>query len=282
MNVEFDILTTITFGHEYFVGGGFDAIDIRLSNETQSRFLGLGLMYKPTKSGFHILFDKKIAGRQRTREDMLKESLVCEFRLFLKDTGFFNYTAAVPADVSTSVYYFSNFSDDKKRKIFAGTLHTQGFVSEKDIFPAGSFKGQLFIKPFGILDLKIDEALQTAYAVKFAARSSYWRYILASAYLTGLNNPAVIGHNANQQFTGPHKLTLPNQKQALAFVSPEPIRLSRSSANSFQLVENYEPGSDKYRVVMRILPLPDNNLISHLPQTDITEPKKDYSEIIIH
>lgn len=284
MNLQFETLTSVVFSHDYFQGSKYNGIGVQVSNEMQRRFINMGLIFKPTADGFTILFDSNLANRPRNREEVLSKPLVCEFTLTLKDPEFFNYTAGIPKDAARSLYYFANFSDDNRRKFTDGSLHiahAADFVSEDDVYPVSSFAEKFFVKPFGKLDLKISPELQARYRIRFAARSTYWRYILASEHLTDLNNPAVIGADAAQSFSGPYKLTLPGSKEALAFVSPEPITWTRKPGYTFQLVENYETGSDKYRVV-QALPAPASNMISHLPATSDMETGKDYSEIFIY
>lgn len=267
----FNILTKINFSHSYFYNGIFNGFSLKVSNATNKALTDHSLIVKPFNGGFYILYDQNFAGTTRKKEDILNEKLTLDFTLGLTDKLFYNYTADAQAQIDQSIYFFNNSLNP------VGSLHSNDFVCESDVRPASFFTEQFFVKPFAKLILALNSGLQNEYAIKFNARSTYWRYILMSNNLQELNNPAIIGTDSTDFFGTPTKVNLPGNKQVSAFTSGNVLQLSQRPAKTFQLAENYETSSSKYRVVIRSLPCPDINTISGLSNST-----SNFSDIFIY
>ena len=251
MQSAFDILTKVNFSHSYFSDGVFNRFSISPTDATYKILKNHDLILKFFNGGFYILYDKNFAGTTRTTEDLMAEKLTLNFTLTLTDSLFYNYTAGVPAQIDQSIYLFNNSLNT------AGSLHANDFVSADDVQPLSFFTEQFFVKPFAKFILAINSGLQAQYTIKFNARSTYWRYILMGDYLQQLNKPAIIDNTNAGTFGAATKIDIPGQAQANAFISGDVLPLSQRPAKIFQLAENYEPGSSKYKVVIRSLPNPD-------------------------
>jgi len=271
MRSAFDILTKVNFSHSYFYDGVFNGFSIQATDNTNRILQNHDLIMKPFNGGFYILFDQNFAGSTRTREDVLSEKLTLDFTLVLTDSLFYNYTDAAPAQIDQSIYFFNNSLNS------AGSIHSADFVSEKDVQPLTFFAEQFFVKPFAKLILALNNEVQNDYTIKFNAKSTYWRYILMSNYLQELNNPAIIDTDSTNAFGAPSKVDLPGNQQVNAFTSGKALQLSQRPAKAFQLAENYESGSSKYKVVIRSLPYPDIKAISGLPNST-----SNFSDIFIY
>lgn len=269
----FNTLTKVNFNHSYFADGVFNALAVNVSDDTARQMNNYGLFLKPFKGGFHLLYDENFGGVARTRQGMLSEGLTLQFTLVLKDNLFFNYTADVPAQPGKQVYYFSN-----KQKIAGGLLHTGDFVSTEDIMAVADMQQQFFVKPFAILELQLTPDIESECFIKFQSRSTFWRYILMSNHLQQLNSPAIIDSENSSAFGQALSVNLPGNKEAKAFISGNQIRLSQYPAKTFQLAENYQEGSSKYKVIIRALPQPDINAISKLPNNNSIN----FSDIFIY
>ena len=278
MRYAFDILLQVQFTHSYFVDGVFNGLDVNIDTVTKKAFDNLGLLYKPFKGGFYILYDKTFAKADRTREDVLNEKIIFNFTLELKDPLFYNYTAGLPQQINQSIYYFRNTL--KTTAGVANPLHAGQFVGEKDVVNLSDKKHHFFKKPFAKLSILVHPALETQHYIGFEARQTYWRYILMSDYLQHLNNPAIIDSKDNNVFSEQFDIDLPDAKKARGFVSTDKLTLSQRPPSFFRLVENYENGTPAYREVIRALPFPDVKYISRIPITD-TNPVN-YSDIFIH
>ena len=271
MQSAFDILTKVNFSHSYFYDGVFNGFVVKATDSTGRILQNHDLVMKPFNGGFHILYDQNFAGTVRKREDLLNENLELDFTLTLTDSLFYNYTADAPAQIDQSIYFFNNTLNP------VGSIQSGDFVSEADVQPLTFFAEKFFVKPFAKLVLALNSRLQSEYTIKFNAKSTYWRYILMSNYLQELNNPAIIDTDSANAFGEPLKVSLPGNLQVNAFVSGSALQLSQRPAKAFQLAENYEAGSLKYKVVIRSLPYPDIKAVSRLPNST-----SNYSDIFIY
>lgn len=278
MKYAFEPLVSISVYHTYFSDGAFGGFVPEPAGPASRDLLNHGLLFKRHTNGFHILFDTNFNGNIRSREDVLSDGISCRFILRLNDQGFYNYTQAGEGDINRSVYYFHNtLKDDPGVK---NTLHSDQYVNMKDLFPLDSFEDRYFVRPFAILDLKLSEGLEPAYSIRFKAKETYWRYILISDELKSLNSPAIIDGGSSEFFEGPEKLQV-RGRDTLAFVSKNPISFSQNSGNIFQLVDNYDAGSGRYKVVMRALPSANPDHITVI-DSDTNSKNLNYSEIFIH
>jgi hypothetical protein len=281
MKYAFDTLVEVQFKHSYFSDTVFNGFNINVSNNTLTTLNKMGLLFKAFTGGFYILYDKNFGNTPRTRDNVLNENITFEFTLTLKDPNFYTYTANLPDQISDSMYYFHNSLAAVAGAPNANTLHADEFVSEKDVHKLWYFKEKFFTKPFAKLDLTVNPGLEPQYYISFMARATYWRYILMSDYLQNLNSPAIIASDNTNVFGTPLEINLPDDRTVCGFVSADKLTLSqRYGGKTFQLVENYETGSSKYKVVMRALASPDINYISRIPLKD-TNPVN-YSDIFIY
>lgn len=278
MKYRFETLVSVSFMHTYFSNQLFGGFTLEPSEQTSRGMLNHGLMVKPFNGGFHILFDVNFAGGVRERSDVLKDDVLCEFVLRLTDKGFYNYTEPVEGDITSGIYYFHNtFKNSTNLK---NSLHSDKYVTSKDLLPLDSFEEKYFVKPFAKLDLRLSDGLEASYSLTFKAKETYWRYILVSDDLKSLNSPAVLDSVSAESFDGPETLPV-RGKETLAFRSKNPISFSQTAKNVFQLVDNYDAESGRYKVVMRALPSADPNHIT-LIESNSNNRTLNYSEIFIH
>lgn len=278
MKYSFEKLVTVAFNHSYFSNGVFGGLSIEPTDATSRQLLNNGLLLKMFNGGFHILYDVHFAGTERTREDVLKEPVMCDFVIRLTDNSFYNYTEPVDGDINTSIYFFHNTAADGKS--LKKSLHRDKYVNAKDLLPLTELTERFFVRPFGKLELELSAALQENYTVTFKAKETYWRYILVSDDLTQLNSPAILDSVNSELFEGPETLPV-RGKDTLAFRSKNPISFSQNPVHTFQLVDNYDPETGRYKVVMRALPTADPG---HISRIDLNSNIRNlnYSEIFIH
>lgn len=278
MKYAFETLVNVFFYHSYFSGEIFQGFQINPDKNTSRDMLNYGILLKPFSGGFRLLYDTSFAGGIRSRQEMLKENITLGFALKLNDPEFYNYTAVVERDITRTIYYFNNNSEKANT---SKSLHMEEYVSEKDVYQLDQFEDQYFVRPFAKLDMQLNLQLADTYSIKFKARESYWRYILLGEHLQNLSSPAVVDSASSEFFEGPFRLPV-RGKEAIAFRSKEPISFSQNIRNNFQLVENYDPQSGRYKVVMRALPAPEPGHINLLePGSDIKD-QRNYSEIFIN
>jgi hypothetical protein len=255
-----------------------------MDSVTQKKLNNLELLYKPVNGGFYILYDKKIeSSSPRTREDILKERIIFEFTLELKDPLFYNYTANLPSQIDKSIYYFRNALNTTPGEI--NPLHHDEFVNEKDVVALSDHRNHFFKKPFARLSIMLHPGLETLYGVSFNVRKTTWRYILVSDYLHNLTDPAIIDKDGNV-FGDRFEMELPGEKKVYGFASSAKLNLSQKQPTIYTLVENYKKDQEGHKNIISALPFPDVRSISRIPanKADTAEAINpiNYSDIFIH
>ena len=278
MRYAYKVLLNVSFSHTYFLSNVFAGMAFTPSSSTQLLFLNNGLLFKGYSGGFRILFDTNFNGNERSREDLISEILDCKFNASLIDRSFYNYTEIESDDISKKILHFYNAATDEAK--LRDSVHSSDFVSENDLKPFNEFPEPYFVKPFAVLDLRIAPGLPENYTISFKAKETIWRYVLMSEDLLSLNNPAILDSTGTEPFEGPELLKF-SGTSGLAFKSKQAISFADRSAQNFQLVENYDADTGRYKVVMRALPKANPEIIT-LIKSDNTLENNNYSEIFIN
>lgn len=275
MASKYEILTGVTITHGYFADAVPTGFSLLPDEATRHLLLRLGLVFRYSVNKATIYFDAEYAGSPRTREQVLLNDEKMVFTLSNTDTSLLNYTGNIEAEnISKSLFYFSNADADSQLR--AG-LTKAASVSSEDLIPVDQARQTFFSKPFGLLSIRLHKDLAESFQIRFEAKATYWRYILTSEHLKTLVNPAVVHKETRQAFIGPETFVLPDQREAIVFRSATPVQMTALPNKSFQLLENYEPASGRGRVIIGMMPNPNNNSISLLPGTE----KLNYSEIFL-
>jgi hypothetical protein len=274
MHSRFEILFDFSFRHGYFDAAVPDCFRVEPDGETAGYLRNQNILFKPKADGFTVFFESENNDLKRTRQDVLSEKRALRFLVALRDPLFYNYTTPTPENVANSVFYFNGIHSQERDK--EQRLHAEDHVSAADLKSLAEVKGDFFVRPFAVIDLELSTALSAGLTIRFQEKSTYWRYLLVSDHLKDLHEPAVV--NGSVLFDGPQKVLLPDNTEALAFVSQQPISLQRRSNKKIQLLENFDKATQKGKVVLRALPAPDVNIISLVPKE---RTGAEFSEIII-
>lgn len=278
---QFDTLFSVNFSHDYYNGDGYAAFSIAPTPATSAFLLRLGFIFKAGAHGFRIVFDTQFQGSERERKDALKQQAELVFNLTSNDPDFLTYTGDLSDggnDISKSIFCFTNHIEGAG---FRSRLHEKEHVSGKEIIPLSAYPEKFFSKPFAQIRITLHENLEPSFTVRFAAKSTHWRYLLVSDYLKELVSPAVMDKETGELFVGPERIALPGSGEAIAFYSVKPVMLTAKPNKSFQLVENYESGTGKYRVVKGVLPNPITGAISNIPSGSGVGTQLNFSEILL-
>ena len=273
MNFKFEILFATEFRHQYFGDALCNGFTLTPSDRTRDIMKRNGLVCKTKNGGFFVGYDTGLGSGVRKREDVLLPELLLSFRLDLTDLSLYNYTDHLPENIFASIFHFRNFTIPPIKDIVKpqekeslpveianpsgmtprASLTEDPMASEKDIDARSVFKEQYFSKPFGQVSILLHGGLEKNLMIKFAAKATYWQYILSSEYLLQLKKPAIINRSTQSAFMGPEPVTLPGNRPGIAFVSEEPILLSSAANREFFLVENYEPGNERPKIIIDYL-----------------------------
>jgi hypothetical protein len=142
-------------------------------------------------------------------------------------------------------------------------LHQAAYVNSEHIRSIEN-AGREFLKPFGIINITTHQQLDSSLEIAFAAKDTHWCYVLTQDHLQELVSPAIIHKESLQVFSGPEQISLPDNRNALAFFSVEPIALKEHPIACYQLVEHYNTTTQRFKVVVPALPHPNSNYISML------------------
>lgn len=265
MESRYELLVRVAYKHAFFSNRKFDRISTEPTAATQAVLMGSGLLFRPDGDGFRVLFDTLWGGGVRKRDDVLKEGLNLLFQLTLNDPDFYYYTDLGEGDLTRAYFYLSNVSpagEERPGPEGSGLLHERDFVTDEDRVWFGKLPRHFTGRPFGWIQLVPDAKLKGTYEARWPVRSVYWNYIVVSSHLRELNKPAILDPVTKQVFAGPTPILLPDNRKALSFVSETPISFLAAEKQLFQLVENFDKDSGKYKVVLSALPRADPSILS--------------------
>ena len=208
-------LATVEFRHGYFGSHVNTPLSVSPAGASVRVMTNHGLWWKAGPGGFSLMFDRRHAGGDRTREAVLMEGVALRFLVRLEDPYFYNYTAGPAPEVGRRILYFYN-------RPGSALLHVGEQVSGADLFKIAPLADQPFNQPFGILGLRLRPGMAAKYAIEFKARSSIWHYILVGRHLQDLQRPAVIHSVTKETFRGPANIRLVDGRPALSFLMGPP------------------------------------------------------------
>ena len=117
------------------------------------------------------------------------------------------------------------------------------------------------------------------YKIRFEARSTYWKYFIASKYLNGLDQVEIQSPDTDISFTGPEEVTLVNGDKAFSFLSEKVLPLQEFPQHVFQLKKGNGPGESGGRMLLDRLPVP--SVQSIIPESR-SNGSKIFSEIFVY
>ena len=108
MNSTYQLLFRINFYHSYFTNGNFTNFQLKPDQLTDNIFKNYDLILRREVNGIAIFFAEHFADNIRTREEILSDNLVLNFKITLNDANFFNYTDYMPSVIEENLFYFKN------------------------------------------------------------------------------------------------------------------------------------------------------------------------------
>ncbi|HTI08004.1 MAG TPA: hypothetical protein VL832_05595 [Puia sp.] len=265
MESRYELLVRVAYKHAFFFNRKFDRISTGPTADTQLVLMSNGLLFREDADGFRLLFDTLWAGGVREKNDVVQEGLPLLFQLTLNDPDFYFYTDLGEGVLTRAYFYLSNVSpagEERPGSESSGVLHKGDFITDDDRVVFGKLPRHFSGRPFGWLQLVLNPKLKDSYEARWPVRSVYWNYIVVSKHLQELNKPAILDPVTKQVFAGPTPILLPDNRKALSFVSETPISFLAAENQLFQLVENFEEDSGKYKVVVSALPRADPGILS--------------------
>jgi hypothetical protein len=286
---KYENLFSMYYRHKYFADNLFTGFRLTPSNDSLDLMKRYGMVLKIFPDGFKIFYENTFAGTTRTRQMLLKDNIRLTFRLDLADPLFYNYTGYVAPGAGNNIFFFTNVPAEKRLTHFPGLLHHYRFVTEKELVtfdaaphPLESTFSELYLsKPFGHIELQLNEQLEETMYISFLCQFTYWHYLLVNDNFKQWKNLAVIDRHSKRAFLSEGLLDMPDGRKAQAFLSKKSIAVTRVQNRSFSLVENYDPVNNKFQKnVIPVLPNPDINATTKIKGGKY-ETKMNISTIII-
>lgn len=278
MDTRYSELVAIVFTHSYFNDGKLKGFRVLPSEVTKNYIQQYDLLLRTAEDGFSVYYNALLYGSDRTRDQLLTGEASLSFFLFTNDMSFFQYTDGLQAFVpGRNLFDFSNSYTNE-------LLHSGEVADTADLITDNSVMAEFAFypaKPLARLTIQLKPDTLPSYTIQFAARKTYWRYILSSGYLQQLDKPAVIGKQEKIVFKGPEAIVLPDKRKAVCFVSEEQIAFSETPRKDWQLVEQYDAATGRYKVVKKTLPAPDVLHLSVIDASVDAATLLSYSEIIL-
>jgi hypothetical protein len=262
MNSTYQLLFRINFYHSYFTNGKFTNFQVKPDQLTENIFKNYDLILRREVNGIAIFFAEQFADNARSRDQILSDNLVLNFKISLSDANFFNYTDFMPSVIEDNLFHFKYPFSFTFQQL--GLMHSEACATEKDLKNNLTLEHPYFSKPFGHIEITTDVNIPTDLKIQFFSPSLFWRYIIYKSHLLEFEGLAVANKNKSIFFSGPQTIILPNGNSAIAFTSPTAFQYKEHPEVNWQLLEQYKQGESLGRVVMPSLPVPKNNQVSFL------------------
>ena len=264
---RYEVLAKVEIRHEYFRSGKLAGLRLVPTGSTLHALKNLDLLFRPTPAGFTVLTDvsRQEALLSALRDDSDDVDLVFAA---VADPAFTMYTAGIEGTAESS-FFFSNRTE---RSPVDGVvpLHDGEHASADDMpqpgdrLPAltGSVSRPDFVVSLG-LDTFTEPLTATGYSVSFAARHTWWKYLLLGT--APGEKFDVVDADEQMGFTFAGKERLGDDSSAVTFVSDQPIPL-RERYSIAPLLRTGEPPNQ--RVLIRHLPVAGTDCIASTSMGD--------------
>jgi hypothetical protein len=279
MNPTYQLLFRINFYHTFFTNGKLTNVQLRPDSLTENIFKNYDLILRKEVNGIAIFYAESFADEHRTREQVLADNLLLNFKLSCNDDNIFNYTDHMPRVIEENLLFFKYPFSFKSAQ--PGLMHSKDCVSEIDLKNNLTLEQPYFSKPFGHVQITTDQQIPEDLKIQFFAPSLFWRYIIYKSHLLEFEGLAIANKNKSIFFTGPQSIQLPNGNAAVAFTSPTAMPYKEHPDVNWQLLEQYKQGSNSGRVIIPILPVPKTNQVSFLGKQYAIENTSRVLEIFI-
>ena len=282
---DYQRLFQVVIRHEYYGRrhAGGELFQAAPTRSTAARIQALGMLFRPERDGFSVLYDTAQAWNARARglgeAEPLSFEIVCTSPHFVSITEINLDTSprATPFHVSNRLPDDAASTAANGGRNDARTEPGSSVPLQAELRPAPSSAARMIqvsstFRPIPIATIDIflggadsrgrcpmppadgpHEALSVAYEVVFAARTTFWRYhIVPQAGSGPLDNLAI----DPAMFLGPFHETLVNGDQGHRFLSKVPIALASHSSVRWSLHGRRRERMTRDAMLVERLPVP--------------------------
>ena len=266
---RFAPLFRVEVGHSFFSRGLCKVVDLALDGPSRALVQRAGLVARMGPGRLEVFYDMEMLRTLELFSSDPEEPFRLDLRLTTRDPSFWDYTEGGPPRDSILAFDSRSASPDPQD----GTLRLskEEVVSAEDGLPvvsarlAGLLEGRdLIAPPAALLRVRLadeDGAFLVpppsgggwVYALRFAARRTYWRYLLLGR-LAG-SGTTILDPDGVAQFEWVGEEILPGDRKASSFRSTTRIPLEEFSSRRFQLRATGGNGAGNGRILIKRLPV---------------------------
>lgn len=261
-------LLTVEVGHSFFAGGRCRVVDLSLVGHSRDLAQRAGLVARSAPGRLEVLHDRSDGSRLALFSSDPEESFRLDVRVTTRDPGFWSYSEGAPAPGTVLAFDSRSASVDPGD----GTIRlSKGEVaSADDGVPLGSARRAGLLDgwtpvtpPVALLRLRLANEEGAfldppapgrgwRYRLDFAARATYWRYLLLGRLAGG--GSAITDPDGTTQFEFVGEEILPGNRKASSFRSTTRLPLEEFSSRRFQLRATGGNGNGNGPILVRRLP----------------------------
>ncbi len=266
---RFAPLFRVDVGHSFFADGFSRGTDLLPDGPSRALMQRAGLVARMGPGRLEVFYD---VGMLRTLELFSsdpEEPFRLDLRLITRDPSFWDYTEGGPFRDNILAFDSRSASTDPQD----GTLRLskEEVVSAPDLVSlasdrvAGMLEGRDLVAPpvalvrveladgSGVFRVPPDSGGGWVYTLRFAARRTYWRYLLLGR-LAG-NGATILDPDGVAQFEWVGEEILPGDRKASSFRSTTRIPLEEFSSRRFQLRGSGGNSAGNGRILIKRLPV---------------------------
>ena len=247
-------LFDIEVKHQFFTSGMHRTFTVSPTVRTEALAAQLGVSSQQTPNGIRVFYESRRLDALQRDADNPETALQLGFKLETPDHLFARYTEPMCPD--GSLFYFDQRcaqveSSERSR------LHRCAQVSGHEVEPLESPRVDELLEqteqaapPLGVIRIALSPSDgPRTYAIRFAARKTFWTYYLLGRFATdGLYMEDAKGET---EFDSLGEVTLPGNRVARAFRTTSMLPLQDRYHNRFQIID---PDAEVDRVLMARMP----------------------------
>ncbi len=245
--VSYKKIFRIKITHDYFsdlIDGSISLTLGLIMEELKKRF---DIQIQNIQSAYNIYINSEVSTEVfLSHLESTTSNHFFDFNIQVSNPNFYNYSD-IPTDFIGTYVYESNASENR--------LDTNVTLLNPKINTTVSHNllGEVKIYFHDILE---NPSGATTFLIALKARATFWQYDIVQSKLDRFSNLYVDGSFSNF-FEGPEQVTLPNNKVAVRFITPQPLKLSEVPKYKFQLFGIRTTASALNKNLNMELPIPD-------------------------
>jgi hypothetical protein len=238
-------LFDIEVKHQFFTSGMHRTFTVSPTLRTEALAATLGLSCRQTPDGIRVSYESRRLAALHGHAEPPATALSLGFKLDTPDHLFARYTEPSCAD-GCLFYFDQRWAQEESAE--RSRLHRDAQVSGHEIEPLLSPRVDELLEPteraappLGVIGISLAPAAgPRTYAIRFAARKTFWTYYLLGRFARdGLYMEDAKGET---EFESLGEVTLPGHRVARAFRTTSRLPLQDRYHNRFQIIDPTAPG----------------------------------------